>query len=253
MSHICREGYKFRQDLCIPCYQTDSSFYLKPSSFMDLAQEIAYWAAQELGFGYDDLHIHHVAWVLSRMHFHFDNPPRWRDDVTLYTWHKGASGLFYLRDFYLQDGDGRRAVTCTSSWVIIDERPRRFVRPEDMQELLNIDSQVDSAIEEPAAKVVMPRGMEAEPAGIHIVEYSDVDLLGHANNARYMAWAMDSIPYEISAARRVKDVYTNFNKETTPGTAVELFRLCTEEQGNLVCYVEGRVDGKSHFCTKIVY
>jgi len=252
MSHISREGYKFRQDICIPCYQTDSSFSLTPASFMDLAQEIAYWAAQELGFGYDNLHIHHVAWVLSRMHFHFEHPPRWRDDVTLYTWHKGASGLFYLRDFFLQDLEGRGAVTCTSSWVIIDERTRRFVRPEDVQGLLSIDAPVDSAIVEPAPKVVMPRGIQAEPAGEHTVAYSDVDLLGHANNARYMVWAMDCIPYEDVSARRVKDVYINFNKETTPGTTVDLFRLCTEEEGNPVYYVEGRVDGKSHFCAKIV-
>ena len=101
MSEVRREGYKFSQDLFVPCYQTDASFCLKPAAFMDMAQEIAYWAAQELGFGYDDLHHHHTAWVLSRMHFRFDDPPRWRDRVKLSTWHKGPDGLFYLRDFLL--------------------------------------------------------------------------------------------------------------------------------------------------------
>ena len=48
MSEVRREGYKFCQDICVPCYDTDASFYLKPASFMDMAQEIAYWAAQEL-------------------------------------------------------------------------------------------------------------------------------------------------------------------------------------------------------------
>ena len=253
MSHVYREGYKFCQDICVPCYQTDSSFFLKPAAFMDMAQEIAYWAAQELGFGYDDLHIHHVAWVLSRMHFHFEDPPRWRDDVTLYTWHKGASGLFYLRDFYLQDKDGRRAVTCTSSWVIIDERTRRFVRPEDMQDLLRTDGPVDDAIAVSAPKVTMPRGAEPAPAGSHAVVYSDVDIIGHTNNVRYMVWAMDCLPYEVASGRRVRDVYINFNKETMPGAVVDLFRLCVEEEGQLVYYVEGRVDGVSHFCVKIVY
>ena len=162
MSVVSREGYKFSQDICVPCFYTDASFYLKPASFMDMAQEIAYWAAQELGFGYDDLHIHHIAWVLSRMHFHFADPPKWRDDVTLYTWHKGADGLFYLRDFYLQDPLGNRLVTATSSWVVIDERTRRLVRPEDLQDLMGLDDKVDDAIEERAPKVAMPRGMEPE-------------------------------------------------------------------------------------------
>ena len=254
MSEVRREGYKFCQDICVPCYDTDASFYLKPASFMDMAQEIAYWAAQELGFGYDDLHVHHVAWVLSRMHFHFADPPKWRDDVTLYTWHKGADGLFYLRDFFLQDADGRRLVTCTSSWVVIDERTRRLVRPEELKERLSVDDGgVDDAISERAPKVTMPRGMEPEPAGEHKVVYSDVDIIGHTNNARYMTWAMDCLDYETVSVRRVRDVYVNFNKETTPGTVVQLFRLQTEEDGAPVCYVEGRVDGKPAFCVKLVY
>ena len=51
MSPVKREGYKFCQDIYIPCYQTDANMVLKPAAFMDVAQEIAYWAAQELGFG----------------------------------------------------------------------------------------------------------------------------------------------------------------------------------------------------------
>ena len=258
MSEVRREGYKFCQDICVPCYDTDASFYLKPAAFMDMAQEIAYWAAQELGFGYDDLHVHHVAWVLSRMHFHFENPPKWRDNVTLYTWHKGADGLFYLRDFFLQDAAGHRLVTCTSSWVVIDERTRRLVRPEELQDKLSTGD-VDDAIAERAPKVAMPRVVrqalqpEPEPAGEHTVVYSDVDIIGHTNNARYMVWAMDCIDYETVSGRRVRDAYINFNKETTPGTTVQLFRLKTEEDGALVWYVEGRVDGKSAFCVKLVF
>ena len=225
MSEVRREGYKFCQDICVPCYDTDASFYLKPAAFMDMAQEIAYWAA---------------------------NPPKWRDDVTLYTWHKGADGLFYLRDFFLQDADGNRLVTCTSSWVVIDERTRRLVRPEELQDKLSTGD-VDDAIAERAPKVVMPRGAEPEPAGEHTVVYSDVDIIGHTNNARYMVWAMDSIDYETASACRVKDVYINFNKETTPGTSVQLYRLKTEEDGALVWYVEGRVEGKSAFCVKMVF
>ena len=218
-----------------------------------MAQEIAYWAATGLGFGYDDLHVHHTAWVLSRMHFHFENPPRWRDNVTLVTWHKGADGLFYLRDFYLQGADGSRLVTCTSSWVVIDEQTRRLVRPEELQDLLNVGRGLEDAIEERAPKVVMPRGTEPELAGEHTVAYSDIDIIGHTNNARYMVWAMDCLDFEAVSARCVRDVYINFNKETTPGTTVQLFRLHAEEDGTPVSYVEGRVDGKPAFCVKLVF
>ena len=253
MSEVRREGYKFCQDICVPCYHTDASCYLKPAAFMDMAQEIAYWAAEMLGFGYDALHVHHTAWVLSRMHLHFADLPKWRDPVTLYTWHKGPSGLFFLRDFCLQDPAGRRLVTGTSSWVVIDERTRRLVRPEELDQLLSVVGKVDSAIDEEAPKVAMPRGAEPEPAGEHTVAFSDVDILGHTNNARYMVWAMDCLDYAVVSTRRVRDAYINFSKETTPATTVQLFRLQTEEDGAPVFYVEGRVDGKTAFCVKLVF
>ena len=248
MKPVSREGYKFRQDICVPCYQTNRNADMRPAAVMDLAQEIAYWAAMELGFGYDTLHVHHIAWVLSRLHIHFEKPLRWRDGIRLYTWHKGGSGLFYLRDFEFMGPDGSLAASATSSWVVIDERTRRFVRPEDLPSTLALDYEVDHAIEEPSPKVVFPKGTEPEAAGEHIVTYSDIDIVGHTNNARYVVWAMDCLPLEVALAP-MKDLYINFNKETTAGEAVQLFRL---RDGN-AWYVEGRVDGKSCFVVKMEY
>lgn len=248
MKPVRKEGYKFCQEVCIPCYQTNGNCVLKPAAFMDLAQEIAYWAAQELGFGYDTLHIHHTAWVLSRMHIHFHRPVNWRDAVKLYTWHKGANGLFFLRDFLLLNEEGERCISATSSWVVIDERTRHFVRPEDLPPSLVLDYQVDHAIEQESPKVVLPREAQPEAAGEHTVAYSDIDIIGHTNNVRYVVWAMDCLPPQV-ALQPMKDLYINFNKETTEGETVQLYRL----QEGSTWYVEGRVDGKSCFVVKMEY
>ena len=247
MTPVRREGYKFCQDLRVPCYQTNRQTFLKPAAFMDMAQEIAYWAASELGFGYDTLHVHHTAWVLSRMHLHFDSFPKWREDVRLYTWHKGAEGLFYLRDFDLRDQEGKSIIQGTSSWVVIDERTRRFVRPEDLQNLLDIEN-VDNAIDTPSPKIQLPREADPEKVGEHTVAFSDLDLVGHTNNVRYVVWAMDCLPLE-EAEKPVRDLYINFNKETTHGETVELFRLRADN----AWYVEGRVEGKPCFVVKLEY
>ena len=248
MKPVSREGYKFRQDISIPCYQTDSKLQLRPAAFMDLAQEIAYWAAQELGFGYDTLHIHHTAWVLSRMHIHFVQPALWREQVSIYTWHKGSAGLFYMRDFDLVNAAGEHSVLCTSSWVVINEETRRLVRPEDLAQFLAVDYEVDDAIAEPAPKVALPKDSEAECVAEHRVAFSDVDLIGHTNNARYVVWAMDCLPLS-QTEQPLKDLYINFNKETKADELVQLYRL----QDGTSWYVEGRVDGKSCFVVKLEY
>ena len=242
---VHQEGNKFRQELCVPCYQTDRQGLLKPSGFMDMAQEIAYWAAEALGFGYDSLHIHHTAWVMARLHFQFLQPVRWRDSVTLFTWHKGSSGLLFLRDFLMCDATGATSIAATSSWVVIDERSRRMVKPEDLLKLVQVE-QVEHAISEPAPKIALPKEMEL--AGEHTVLSTEIDINGHTNNACYVVWAISNLPSE-EALRPVKDLYINFIKETTEGECVQLYRHFSDN----IWHVEGRLGGKSCFSVKLCY
>ena len=59
---------------------------------------------------------------------------------------------------------------------------------------------------------------------------------------------MDCLPLE-DAEKPLKDLYINFNKETTHGQKVELFRLKEDN----AWYVEGRVEGKPCFVVKLEY
>ena len=233
----------------IPSSDADVSHFLKPGAFMDLAQEIAYVSAASLGFGYEDLQRYGTAWVLSRMHIEFPSLPRWRDEVELQTWHKGFEGPFYVRDFRMLGPDGKPAVLATSSWLIIDVASRRLLRREHLAEKLPLDTVcADSAIDEPCDKVMMPpEGMEE--IAEHVVAYSDVDFVGHANNARYVVWAMDCLDFETVRSRRVRSLRINFNKELLPGETVEIFRAPVEGGWT----VEGRSADRSSFCVEILF
>ena len=131
--------------------------------------------------------------------------------------------------------------------VMATQLTRRLVRPEDLQHLLEV-GEVEHAIPEQAPKLQLPKDGEAEYAGAHEVAYSDIDLIGHTNNVRYVVWAMDCLPYE-DAVKPMKDLYINFNKETTHGETVQLYRLRTLD----AWYVEGRSGGKSCFVVKMEY
>lgn len=234
----------------VACYDTDVAHYLKPGAFMDLAQEIANISADSLGFGFDDLQRYGMAWVLSRMEIDFLATPRWKDIVELQTWHKGFEGPFYVRDFRMLGSDGAPAVLATSSWLVFDVTARRLLRREHLEEKLPLDTRYpESAIDTPCDKVVLPAEAVIEEIAEHCVSYSDVDFVGHTNNARYVVWAMDCLPYEELASRRVRRLRINFNKETRPGEVVELFRAQIE--GGWM--VEGRVGDRSSFCVEILF
>jgi acyl-ACP thioesterase len=111
----------------------------------------------------------------------------------------------------------------------------------------------DNAIEQPADKVVMPKDMEPTFVMTHVMSYSDVGMLGHANNAMYMHWAMDAVDYDITSSRAIKEFTINFNREARPGENVEIYRVVQEVEGVLHVWVEGKVDGASSFCIKMLF
>lgn len=242
---------RFVQNLVIPCYDTDAAWRLKPSAFMNLAQEAAGQHAVYLGFGYDDLIVSNTAWILSRLNIKFLDTPLWRDEITLTTWHKGLNRLFYIRDFVLTDKDGKERVKATTSWLVMNLENRRLVRDPKLVDMDGICT--DDAIETPADKVQMPKDVEAVYVMDHRVSYSDVDTNGHTNNAMYMQWAMDTLEYEIASTRPVKEVTINFNHETKAGDIVSLYRTSVEKEDGLHVFVEGRLGDVSAFCVEITF
>lgn len=239
------------QNYTIPCYDTDASWRLKPASFMNLAQEAAGQHAVYLGFGYDDLIKTGTAWILSRVHIEFVDTPKWRDEVVLTTWHKGLNRLFYLRDFIMTDKEGRERVKATTSWLVLNLETRRLVRDPQLMEEGTVCT--DNVIETPADKVVMPKDVEPEHVMDHVVAYSDVDMLGHTNNAMYMQWAMDAVGYETASSMPVRKVTINFNHETKAGEQVNIYRASVQQEDGLHVFVEGKVDGTSSFTVEIVF
>ena len=239
------------QKFTIPCYNTDAAWRLKPAAFMDLAQEAAGLHAVYLGFGYDDLIKTNTAWILSRVNVKIVDTPMWREEMTLTTWHKGFNRLFFLRDFVMTDREGRERVKATTSWLVLDLENRTMVRDPKLMEEGTICT--ENAIDTPADRVRMPRDIEPEAVYEHVVGYSDVDMLGHANNAMYMQWAMDAVDYETASTRPVKEFTINFNHEIKAGDKVTLYRASVEMEDGLHIFVEGRTETASSFCVEIIF
>jgi len=93
---------------------------------------------------------------------------------------------------------------------------------------------------------MMPRGVEPELVTTHKVAYSDIDLVGHTNNARYVAWALDCLEYGESGIQ-VEEVEIVFHHEARPGEEISLYRA----QKDGWTFVEGRREDVQVFCVRI--
>jgi acyl-ACP thioesterase len=240
---------KYSGDYRIPSSDTDINSTLRPSAFLNLAQEAANINAQDMGFGYDELREANTAWILSRVHVIFHKLPKWRDQINIQSWHKGQKSLFYLRDFIVTNPEGEKLISSTTSWLVLNLETRRLVRNSAVADKL-AESINEDVIEEMAPKVLAPKDIEPVLAMEHKVVYSDLDVNQHVNNVMYTVWAMDAVGLEVTTQKPLKELKINFNNEIKPGDTVQIYKY---EISPEVFIIEGKVGDISSFIEELVF
>ena len=242
---------KYQEDYIVPGYFIDCNFRLRPSSFFDIAQELAVRGSAQLGVPDPLLRERGLFWILLRNAMHFDALPGMEQKVMLQTWHSGVRGPISSRDYRMLDSDGKVMISATSSWALMDIKTHSLAKPERIFDLMSPEPQcAERALQPDAPKIIIPHDCLPEDAGVHVVGYSDLDYNRHANNGKYPHWAMDCLPAEIAATRMVSDFIINYNREVRMGENVQLLRACDAAGA---WYVEGRVDGLQCFICKISF
>ena len=242
---------RYQEEYIIPCYFLSRGYRLRPSSFFDIAQELAVRGSSQLGVPDPVLLERGLCWILLRTAIHFESFPGVEEKVTLQTWHSGVRGPISTRDYLCLDASGKVMVRATSSWALMDVAARSLVKPERIADIMSPEPQnPERALQPDAPKIIIPRECATEEAGIHAVSYSDLDYNLHANNAKYPHWAMDCLPAEVTMKQDVTDFIINYNREVRLGENVSLVRA----QGpDGAWYVEGLADGLQSFICKIVF
>ncbi len=242
---------KYTKHLTVLSSETDHNKNLKVYSYLCNTQELANDHAIDLGFGYDRLIQNNCAWVLSRLKTKFINIPKWQDKYTITTWHKGMQGLFSMRDFSvtLDSSPDSPAIIGTSNWLIMDLNTRRLLRAEHvLGEDIFTTAHHEDAIGEGCGKLVFPKEMERRSS--RKVVLSDIDMNLHTNNAKYMEWAFDVLPTEVTLHREIDEFQINFNKESKIDDIIDFYVAPQDEN---IWMVEGKRDSDSIFQTIIKF
>jgi medium-chain acyl-[acyl-carrier-protein] hydrolase len=192
----------------------------KPAAMFLTMLEAASDHAAHLGFDFDAMQARRVSWVLSRFRIHFHAFPAMNEPVVLQTWPCGLQQrLFFTRDFLLTGAGGQLLASATSAWVLIDPVARRMLPPQALQMSLPGNEgrrALDMTLEKINPPVELPERLQIE-AG-----YSAVDVLAHANSARYVEWLCDALGVEAFERGNFAWLQINFIRETRPGERLSL-------------------------------
>ena len=232
-----------------------SSFDLNPSGQARLTtmasffQEMAYHHARKLGLGYEDMKSRKLVWVLSRMRIQMDRYPVWNERITVETWPSGAEKLFALRDFRVLDAAGVPMGRASTAWLILDLDSHRLIRPKEIMEQFKVIVHDVRMFDEGLEKITMP--CTPAPLGHHRVVYSDLDIVGHVNNVRYMEWCIDADTTAENAHIGICDFEINFNHEALMGDHIEISAYGSEG-GEIFFQASRKEDGKDIITARLL-
>ena len=125
------------------------------------------------------------------------------------------------RSFFLFDEAGNKLLDGASRWIFMDLARRRPAHaPDGMAERYH--SGQEPAI--PDEKFFMPKETEGDLLSTRTLPVTrrDTDTNGHANNVKYLEWAMDDVPDEIYDGMSLADVRIVYRKECVRGDIVEI-------------------------------
>lgn len=202
------------------------SFYMDPKkrahlvAICNFLQEVAGTHASSAGFGYEDMLKRNQVWVLSRLKIVIDQYPVWQENIKLKTWSRGQEGIFYVRDFGIENEKNQSMIKATSSWAAINVKTRRPEVVEGLEEgLYSVKDKI--AIDEKLGKLP---GL-SNPIFIRKrkVEYTDIDLIYHVNNVKYIELMYNSFPPDILLDRKVKSLEVNYLDEAKYGEEVSVY------------------------------
>jgi acyl-ACP thioesterase len=230
----------FAKEFSISSYDLNPRGQARLTTMANFFQEMAYHHANQLGFGYKDMNRRHTMWVLSRMKIRMEQYPLWDDRVLVETWHKGMDRFFGLRDFRVRDQEGNVLGVASSAWLILDSESRRPVRPGT--DVLQDGRGADSVFEEKLGKIQVPDQMHEMAR--RQVQFSDLDIVGHVNNVKYMEWCIDGIQTGEFLEREIRELEINFMHEALIGDEILLFASDTlSESENKEIYFLARREG----------
>ncbi|PKQ62264.1 hypothetical protein BZG02_13180 [Labilibaculum filiforme] len=221
---------KYRESFRIGSFDTDLNGRAKLTSICNYFQEIAGHHVDIIHQGIDDLMANNMAWILSRLKVQIFETPKCKETIDIETWSIGTEGMFGNREFRIYNHDGKVIGQATSSWLVLNTKTKRLVRPQEIVAKLPINCE-DPIFEHTLTKIPATECNNfVEDLHIH---YSDLDFYKHVNNVKYIKWAIDSCLSEILAGKTIHDLEINYLHEAKLDQTLEIFSQTNSDNSKI--------------------
>ena len=199
----------FSKDWEINFTQCMPNEYLKYTDLCNILQLTAAAHSEVGGISFSDMQEFNQAWVLSRMRVEITELPKWKDVVTVKTWINTLENSRSVRALELYV-NGKKMVGCETFWAVFNTGIRR---PEPLAlpfEHFQLYPKLKATLK-PFSKINLNN--ETEIVFQKTVALSDLDIVNHVNNVKYLEWCMDFVDAELILNQKIESFEMNFLKE----------------------------------------
>ncbi len=206
----------FSKDWEINFTQCDPNGNLKYTELCNLLQLTAAAHSEVGGISFSDMQTFHQAWVLSRMRLEISELPKWKSIVTVKTWINSLEDSRSVRAIEVFC-NGKKIAGSETFWVVFNtetRRPEKLALPYSHFEIFP----ERLATENRFSKINIP--FESDLISEKIVVLSDLDIVNHVNNVKYLEWCLDLIPENKLLKSPIHSIEMNFLKELSLNDAV---------------------------------
>jgi len=243
----------YKNNYIIGYRDVDLNKNLRLSALFGYFQDTASMNVERLGIGVDTIaEKYSVAWVLTKILVEIYRIPLWNERITVGTWPHEPKKFEFDRDFRVWDEKGNVIASAISNWVLLDINTREIKKSDIIaSDYPPIPFIGERALDRRIGKL-KPYG---QPEAVYrkVIGYSDTDVNGHINNAKYIDYIMDCFSIEDHKKHKVKSIQVNYIREVFPGDALMLYRDISKAASNLI-YIEGinEADQKPAFSAELV-
>ena len=188
-----------------------------PASLLRFAQDAAGEHCTHLGTDWDSMVKMNYFWAVVRQRIEITRLPEAGETVTVKTWPIPTTKVAYPRATEGFDGSGNTLFKVISVWVIVDIHSRAMVLPGKSGVTVE-GICFGTELKTPGTLSVA----EASHTILRTVNFSDLDVNGHMNNARYLDWLCDLLPSSFHETHPLKAATVCYMKEALEGQPLQL-------------------------------
>lgn len=210
--------YCYSKTYPIKYYEVDVNMVLKPSALLNILQDMATVNAEMLGFGYSFTHPKNYGWFLIKYRMEFDDYPHDLDDVIIKTESRGVSKIIANRDFEIWTPDNKKRLgRVASQWMMLDLSTKGILSFAKVAPHL---PQFEKRENDLQFEKIGKCDYCADLQKTFEIRYDDIDVNQHVNNANYIVWAFETLPYEFRESHKLKTLDIVYKKEIAFGHKV---------------------------------